>query len=167
MAISLRPVLFGSVLPPTVVGLWNVIYRTRQCRLVVVFCFPVFQQKRDCYTQRLNFCFAASIFQALSVSKLRKRPSYGKHHLRNLRHTLLASLYFARRSSFATFVLRARSSLRSLRKLSLVTWLTAVSICEYLIETFHSHVPSFLRLPRMIDRNRTCCMSLNTCSIWQ
>jgi hypothetical protein len=39
--ITLRPVLFGSVLPPTVFGLWSVIYRTEQCRLVVIFRFPV------------------------------------------------------------------------------------------------------------------------------
>src|SRR6266478_5501276 len=33
----LRPVHFASVLPPAVVGLWSVIYRTQECRLVVFF----------------------------------------------------------------------------------------------------------------------------------
>src|SRR6266446_1705179 len=53
----LRPVHFASVLPPAVVGLWSVIYRTQECRLVVIFRFPVLRQKRGCYTQRPNFFF--------------------------------------------------------------------------------------------------------------
>jgi len=52
---SLRPVHFASALPSTVVGLRSVIYRTRQCRLVVIFRFPVLRQKRGCYSQCLNF----------------------------------------------------------------------------------------------------------------
>ncbi len=47
--------LFGFVLPPTVVGLRSLIYRTLQCRLVI-FGFPV-RQKRGCDPQCLNFLF--------------------------------------------------------------------------------------------------------------
>src|SRR6266436_2041744 len=50
-----RPVLFVSVVPPTVVGSWSLIYRT-QCGLVISR-FPLFRQKRGRYTQRLNFGF--------------------------------------------------------------------------------------------------------------
>ena len=52
----LRPLLLASVFPPAVVGLWSVIYRTRQCRLVVIFRFPVLRQKRSYNPQCLNFC---------------------------------------------------------------------------------------------------------------
>jgi len=48
-------VLLGFDFPRTVVGLWSVIYRTRQCRLAVIFGFTVCQQKRRGYTQCLNF----------------------------------------------------------------------------------------------------------------
>ena len=48
--------LLGLVLPSTVVGLWSGIYCT-QCRLVVIFRFPVFGQNRGYDTQRLNFAF--------------------------------------------------------------------------------------------------------------
>lgn len=46
--------LFGSVLPPTVIGLRSVICRTLQCRLVVIVGLGVHQQ-RGSYTQGLNF----------------------------------------------------------------------------------------------------------------
>src|SRR6266853_6196992 len=50
-----RPVLFVSVVPPTVVGSWSLIYRT-QCGLVISR-FPIFRQQRGCYTQHLDFSF--------------------------------------------------------------------------------------------------------------
>ncbi len=50
LSLSLWPPLFGFVLPSTVVGLGSVIYRTSQCRLVVIFRFAVLRQKRSYYT---------------------------------------------------------------------------------------------------------------------
>src|SRR5947207_8758466 len=47
--------LFGSVLRASLVGLWSVIYRTRQCKYVVIFHFTVIRYKRCCYPQGFNF----------------------------------------------------------------------------------------------------------------
>ena len=46
--------LFGSVLPPTVIGLRSVICRTLHCRLVVIVGLGV-RQQRGSDTQGLNF----------------------------------------------------------------------------------------------------------------
>src|SRR5437879_4400390 len=61
--LSTQPALCSA--PPRSLGLLRIIFhlhidrlrrsRTRWCRLVVIFCFPVREQKRGCDTQRLNF----------------------------------------------------------------------------------------------------------------